>query len=442
MKENWEINWKDYYKTLQVDQEAEPEIIKGAFERLARKYHPDLNNNSDATQRMTEINEAYGILGDAEKRKNYHTAYLQHTNSSRGSNPPPQYSQPPPSSTSPPPYSSSPRPRSNTRSGSFNSVCQRCGKPKRVTFTHYNKNIGLGFSRREQSIKGYFCAKCARVLFLQYFFTCFALGWFGIVSLVTNPFRMIFDIFQYIRAEIRLGGLGRAVTYSCLAGIVVFCSVLAFKSYPAPRSATGSASELGGTLYSVTISPASPVNLTMGSTKQFVATGTYTNGSTTDVSSLVTWVSSNSAIATISSTGFAIIGAVGTTRIIASLNGVTSASVDLTVLASTSETTPEAITTTTQTNLSAITYLILNPTSGNQGTVIDVQGYNFTPNATVSPNYIIFSDSISTGSTLNVDSSGSLSFTYYISSTTPQGTYTMYVQDSSGKYASASFTVN
>jgi hypothetical protein len=60
----------------------------------------------------------------------------------------------------------------------------------------------------------------------------------------------------------------------------------------------------------------------------------------------------------------------------------------------------------------------------------------------VSPNYIIFSDSISTGSTLNVDSSGSLSFTYYISSTTPQGTYTMYVQDSSGKYASASFTVN
>jgi curved DNA-binding protein len=68
MKENWEINWKDYYKTLQVDQEAEPEIIKGAFERLARKYHPDLNSNSDATQRMTEINEAYGILGDAEKR--------------------------------------------------------------------------------------------------------------------------------------------------------------------------------------------------------------------------------------------------------------------------------------------------------------------------------------------------------------------------------------
>ena len=67
MKENWEINWKDYYKSLQVDQEAEPEIINGAFERLARKYHPDLNNNPDATQRMTEINEAYGILGDAEK---------------------------------------------------------------------------------------------------------------------------------------------------------------------------------------------------------------------------------------------------------------------------------------------------------------------------------------------------------------------------------------
>jgi len=441
MKENWEINWKDYYKTLQVDQEAEPEIIKGAFERLARKYHPDLNSNSDATQRMTEINEAYGILGDAEKRKNYHMAYLQRINSSRGSNPPPQYSQSPPSSTSSSPYSSSPRPRSNTKSSSFNSVCQRCGKSKRVAFTHYNKNIGLGFSRREQSIKGYFCAKCVRVLFLQYFFTCFALGWFGIVSLVTNPFRMIFDVFQYIRAEIRLGGLGRTVTYSCLAGILVLCSLLAFRSRDSSGSSANSTAESGGMLYSITISPAS-VNLSGGSTQQFVARGNYSDGSTGDVSSLVTWASSNSAVATISSTGFAICGAVGPTRITASLNGITSASASLTILASASKTITEPITTTTQTNSSAIAYLTLNPTSGNQGTVIDVQGYNFTPNATVSPNYIIFSDSISTGSTLNVDSSGSLSFTYYISSTTPQGTYTMYVQDSSGKYASASFTVN
>jgi len=44
------------------------------------------------------------------------------------------------------------------------------------------------------------------------FLYMFVLGWFGIVSLVTNPFRMIFDVFQYIRAEIRLGGFGKAVT--------------------------------------------------------------------------------------------------------------------------------------------------------------------------------------------------------------------------------------
>ena len=441
MKENWEINWKDYYKTLQVDPEAEPEIIKGAFERLARKYHPDLNNNPDANQRMSEINEAYGILGDADKRKNYHAAYLQRRNSTRQSSPPPQYPPPPPSSTSTPPYASSPRPRSNTRSGAVNSVCQRCGKPKRVAFAQYNKNIGLGFSRREQTIKGYFCAKCTRVLFLQYFFTCFALGWFGIVSLLTNPFRMIFDGFQYIRAEIRLGGLGRAVTYSCLAGILVVCSVLAFKSRDSSGSNANTTAGSGGTLYSITISPAS-VNLMAGATQQFVATGNYTDGSTTDVSSSATWASSNSAIATITSSGFAICGAVGTTRITASLDGITSASAGLTVLASAAETTPEPITTTTQTNSSAVAYLILNPTSGDPGTIIDVQGYNFTPNATVSPNFIIFADTSSTGPTLNVDSTGSLSFTYSIASDTPQGTYTVYVQDSSGKYASASFSVN
>ena len=68
MKENWEIHWKDYYKILQVQPSAETEVIKAAYERLARKYHPDVNRDSNASQRMKELNEAFEIIGDPEKR--------------------------------------------------------------------------------------------------------------------------------------------------------------------------------------------------------------------------------------------------------------------------------------------------------------------------------------------------------------------------------------
>ena len=65
---------KDYYKTLGVDKNAADADIKKAFRKLARKYHPDVNpNNSDAEAKFKEINEAYEVLGDPEKRKKYDT---------------------------------------------------------------------------------------------------------------------------------------------------------------------------------------------------------------------------------------------------------------------------------------------------------------------------------------------------------------------------------
>jgi curved DNA-binding protein CbpA len=61
----------DYYAILQVDPEAEPEVIEAAYRRLARKYHPDVNPAPDASQRMVELNAAYAVLGDPEKRAAY-----------------------------------------------------------------------------------------------------------------------------------------------------------------------------------------------------------------------------------------------------------------------------------------------------------------------------------------------------------------------------------
>jgi curved DNA-binding protein len=64
--------FKDYYETLGVPRDADKKQIKSAFRRLARKHHPDVNpNDPSATERFREINEAYEVLSDPEKRRRY-----------------------------------------------------------------------------------------------------------------------------------------------------------------------------------------------------------------------------------------------------------------------------------------------------------------------------------------------------------------------------------
>ena len=58
----------DPYKVLQVDPEAEDEVIAAAYRRLARKYHPDTASAPDAVARMAAINEAWGRIGDPARR--------------------------------------------------------------------------------------------------------------------------------------------------------------------------------------------------------------------------------------------------------------------------------------------------------------------------------------------------------------------------------------
>jgi len=62
---------RDYYEVLGVDRQATDTDIKKAFRRLARQYHPDVNKSPDAEARFKEINEAYEVLSDSDKRSVY-----------------------------------------------------------------------------------------------------------------------------------------------------------------------------------------------------------------------------------------------------------------------------------------------------------------------------------------------------------------------------------
>lgn len=65
------MQYKDYYQILDVSRDASLDDIKKAFRKLARKYHPDVSKEPNAEAKMKEINEAYAVLSDTEKRAAY-----------------------------------------------------------------------------------------------------------------------------------------------------------------------------------------------------------------------------------------------------------------------------------------------------------------------------------------------------------------------------------
>jgi curved DNA-binding protein CbpA len=104
----------DPYKILQVDPEAEDEVIQAAYRRLARKYHPDLSVTADAAARMSAINAAWERIGDPDARKVYD---LERADAARVRTPDaPTPAPPPPASSARPAPAPPPGPASNAQS--------------------------------------------------------------------------------------------------------------------------------------------------------------------------------------------------------------------------------------------------------------------------------------------------------------------------------------
>lgn len=71
---------KNYYKVLEITENASEEEIKKAYRKLSKRFHPDVNpGDSQAEARFQEISEAYAVLGNTEKRKAYDSSRLEQT---------------------------------------------------------------------------------------------------------------------------------------------------------------------------------------------------------------------------------------------------------------------------------------------------------------------------------------------------------------------------
>src|SRR6476469_1330318 len=86
------VQFRDYYETLGVPKTASEDEIRTAFRKLARKYHPDVAKDKKAAEeKFKEINEAYEVLSDQEKRKKYDQLGADWNRPGGGFQPPPQW---------------------------------------------------------------------------------------------------------------------------------------------------------------------------------------------------------------------------------------------------------------------------------------------------------------------------------------------------------------
>ena len=85
------MQFKDYYEVLGVPRDAPAEAVKKAYRQLARKFHPDVNQAPEAEARMKDVNEAYAVLSDAERRAAFDQLLARGARAGQDFQPPPDW---------------------------------------------------------------------------------------------------------------------------------------------------------------------------------------------------------------------------------------------------------------------------------------------------------------------------------------------------------------
>ena len=215
---------KDPYKILQVDPAAEAEVIAAAYRSLAKRYHPDANPGPDANERMKEINWAYSLLGDPQKRKEYDRRFSDSTQSSPPSRPPGQSV--PSSSKIDEEIASWVIYEAMRRQGI---TCQGCGDVAPTRKVHFGRNVGMLFMRRIFEVEGLFCRRCIEEKFWEFNGKLLLLGWWGTISFFATWYYLIANLFTYLRSltlDSNVDGLwktaiGWKLTNFAVTGLVV-----------------------------------------------------------------------------------------------------------------------------------------------------------------------------------------------------------------------------
>ena len=98
--------------------------------------------------------------------------------------------------------------------------CQVCGADAATRYVEFYSNVGLLFRRYERSIKGYLCKSCIGGYFWEFTLVSLLLGWWGIVSLVLNPFFILNNIIRFIACLTMPGSGGQYITDGDVAGML------------------------------------------------------------------------------------------------------------------------------------------------------------------------------------------------------------------------------
>lgn len=211
---------KDYYKILDLESNATPAQIKEQHRIMIHAWHPDKFPDGDlktkANEKASDINEAYSVLGNPVKRREYDLLFReiqsvqkqesrdktsrQHSaNSSTRSKTPSQENTPWDWSSD---YSHT-QDQSQSQSKTPNqqqkfAYCQSCGLPAEVKYVEFYETIGLIFGRLSRNAKGDFCKPCINHYFWNFTGRTFLLGWWGMVSLILTPFILLNNIFRFL----------------------------------------------------------------------------------------------------------------------------------------------------------------------------------------------------------------------------------------------------